>query len=611
MLSIKRLNFDISQNPQGAIKNQYSEIMKKIVTLFVVLTIIFVSCRQPGKNVSSATPDSKFQQLSEDFLANYLDWRPELSVYLGFHEYDGKTSDLSKESIENELARLKKYNQILHEIDSTSLSPKMYYDFRILQCGIKNEIFNFEEIEPYTKNPMTYAGAMDISIYIKRNFAPLEQRLKSIIAIENEAPSFFSVAKSNLADSLAKPFIETAIQMANGSSEYLESDLIIALEEVKNDSLMVAFKTANNKAISELKSFVEYLKKEKMPKAHNNYALGIEKYRKMLLYGEDISLPPEKILEIGLSELIKEKNVFNTTAKIINPNKKPIDVYHDIQKEHPTSVNLISEVSKNVEAIRQFIIDKKIVTIPSEASVQVKETLKFARSTSTASMDPPGPFEKKATEAYYYITPVDPKWTEKQKEDWLSMFDYYSTNITTIHEVYPGHYTQFIHLNASSATKIEKIFGSYAFIEGWAHYTEKMMIDEGYGNTGDPIIAAKFHLAQSGEALLRLCRLCVSIKMHCEGMSVDDATKFFMDNWYQGEKPSRQEAIRGTFDPGYLYYSLGKLMMLKLRDDYQRQEGDNFSLQQFHDLILDNGMPSIQILREKLLKDKNIWTKIL
>jgi len=225
-------------------------------------------------------------------------------------------------------------------------------------------------------------------------------------------------------------------------------------------------------------------------------------------------------------------------------------------------------------------------------------------------MDSPGAFEKKATEAYFYITPVDPKWTPKQKEDWLSMFDSYTSDLTTIHEVYPGHYIQFTHLNKSSATKIEKIFGSYAFIEGWAHYTEKMMIDEGYGNTGDPIKTAKYRLAQSGEALLRLCRLCVSIKMHCRGMSVDDATKFFMDNWYQGEKPSRQEAIRGTFDPGYLYYTFGKLEMLKLREDYKKQEGGNFTLQKFHDLVLENGMPPIQILRKKMLKDKNIWGQI-
>ena len=217
----------------------------------------------------------------------------------------------------------------------------------------------------------------------------------------------------------------------------------------------------------------------------------------------------------------------------------------------------------------------------------------------------------KATEAYFYITPVDPKWSAKQKEDWLSMFDSFSTDIITIHEVYPGHYTQFIHINLSSASKIEKIFYSYAYMEGWAHYCEKMMIDEGYGISIDSIETAKYRLAQSGMALLRLCRLCVSIKMHCEGMSVDDATKFFMDNWYHGEKPSQREAIRGTYDPGYLYYALGKLMVLKLREDYKNQEGENFSLNQFHDLFLNNGMPPIPILRQLLLKDRNSWNNIL
>jgi uncharacterized protein (DUF885 family) len=585
--------------------------MKKLIILFIVLTTTFVSCRESGKTSSSAKGDAKFQQLSEDFLAGYLAWRPELSVSLGFHEYDGKTSDLSKESLIRELTRLKSYDQMLNQFDTTSLSDRMFYDFRILQCGIKNEIFNFEEMESYTKNPMTYAGAMDVNIYIKRNFAPLIDRLKSIIAIEKKAPIIFAVAKSNLVDSLAKPFIETAIQIAKGSADFLNSDLKVALKVLEKDSLMAVFETTNNKAISELKAFTEYLEKEKLPKAHNNYALGREKYRKMLLYGEDISMPSEKILEIGLAELEREKDVFNATAKIIDPIKKPVEVYQNLQKEHPTSNSLIPDIKKNVEAIRQFLIDKKIITIPSDARVKVEETPKYARSTSTASMDTPGPFEKKATEAYYYITPVDLAWTAKQKEDWLSMFDYFTTDLTTIHEVYPGHYIQFTHLNASSATKIEKIFGSYAFIEGWAHYTEKMLIDEGYGNSGDSTRAAKYRLAQSGEALLRLCRLCVSIKMHCESMSVDDATKFFMDNWYHGEKPSRQEAIRGTFDPGYLYYTFGKLQILKLRKDYKKQEGDNFSLQKFHDLVLENGMPPIQILRGKLLKDKNIWGDIL
>jgi uncharacterized protein (DUF885 family) len=402
-----------------------------------------------------------------------------------------------------------------------------------------------------------------------------------------------------------------AMEIAKGAADFLKGDLVVALKDVKNDSLMSAFRQTNNKAIDEVNGFVDWLKKEKLPKSKNNFAIGKENYQKMLLYGEDISMSPEKILEIGLTELKREQENFNTAAKIINPNKKPADVYHDMQKEHPTADSLIPDARKHIETIRQFLIDKKIITMPSEVRVQVKETPQYARSTSTASMDVPGPFEKKATEAYYYITPVDAGWTEKQKQDWLSMFDYYTTDNVTVHEAYPGHYTQFLHLNASNATKIEKIFGSYAFVEGWAHYCEKMMIDEGYGNTGDPVKAAKYRLAQSGDALLRICRLCVSIKMHCQGMSVDDGTKFFMNNWYQGEKPSRQEALRGTFDPGYLFYTVGKLEILKLRDDYQKQEDGNFSLMKFHDVMLDNGMPPVRLLREVLLKDKSTWNKIL
>lgn len=581
--------------------------MKKLILPIIVMTTILTSC----KTSSSMKGDAKFEQISKDFIKEYLAWRPEMSVNLGIHEFDGIMSDFSKDSRDKELGRLKKYDQMLGNFDTTSLSPRIYYDFRILKCGIKSSIFNFEEMESFTRNPMLYAGGLDLNVYIKRNFAPLKDRLKSIIAIEQEAPKYFATAKANLVDSLAKPYIETAIEMARGSVDFLNGDLKIALKVLEKDSLMSVFEVANNKAILELKAFIQYLEKEKLPKAHNHYALGKEKYQKMLLYGEDITMSPEKILAIGLAKLEQEKEAFNASAKIINSNKKPVDVYHDIQTEHPTANNLISDVRKNVETIRQFLIDKKIVTIPSEARVQVKETPTFARSTSTASLDPAGPFEKKATEAYYYITPVDSTWTEKQKSDWLSMFDYYTSDNVTIHEVYPGHYVQFLHLNASNATKIEKIFESYAFIEGWAHYTEKMMVDEGYGKTDDPIKSAKYRLAQSGDALLRLCRLCVSIKMHCQGMSEDEATKFFMDNWYQGEKPSRQEAIRGTFDPEYLYYTLGKLQMLKLREDYKKQEGANFTLQKFHDAVLAYGTPPIQLLREMLLKDKAIWKEIL
>ncbi|MCJ7757226.1 MAG: DUF885 domain-containing protein [Gillisia sp.] len=582
--------------------------MKKIILSLLVLSLF--SCNKT-ETKADITQDSTFEKLSEEYLEGYFDWRPGYGVYLGLHEYDGKTTDYSKASIAAEVARLKDYDAKLAELDSASLSIKTYYDWKMLGSSIKNELFSFEDLKVYSKNPMIYARAVDVNIYIKRNFAPLEQQIKSIIAIENQVPKMYEDAKANLQDTLAIPHTQLAIEIARGAASFLEKDLLIALKDVKNDSLMKEFNTANKKAIAAINDFASYLEKEKLPKANNEYSIGKENYQKMLLFGENITLSADAILAIGMKELQKEQASFNAAAKIINPNKKPIDVYNDLQKEHPTAESLIPDAKKNLEAIRQFIIDNKIVTMPSEVRVKLEETPPYARATSTASMDTPGPFETKATEAYYYITPVDPKWTPKQQEEWLAQFNFYTTDIVSIHEAYPGHYTQFLHLNASDASKIQKIFGSYAFTEGWAHYTEKMVIDAGYGNTGDPIKAAKYRMAQAGDALLRICRLCVSINMHCNGMKVDEATRFFMDNWYQGDKPSRQEALRGTYDPGYLFYTLGKLQILKLQEDYKKQEGENYSLKKFNDAMLDNGMPPIQVMRELLLKDKKSWSKIL
>ena len=329
-------------------------------------------------------------------------------------------------------------------------------------------------------------------------------------------------------------------------------------------------------------------------------------------------MPSSELLEIGLAELKREQEAFAAAAKIIDPDKPAPEVFKDVQRDHPTAESLISDTAKNLETIRQFIVDRDLIGIPSKVRANVKETPRFERATSFASMDTPGPFEKKASEAYYYVTPVEPEWSEKQKEEWLTAFNFYTTDVTSIHEVYPGHYIQFLHLNASEATKTEKIFGSYAFVEGWAHYTEKMMLDEGFGRSKNPepspeenIRAAKFRLAQSDEALLRLCRLAVSIKMHTQGMSIDEATKFLQENCYYEEKTARQEAMRGTFDPGYLNYTLGKLQILKLREDYKAQEGANFSLKKFHDEMLNHGMPAIRLLREIMLKDKAKWPEVL
>jgi len=569
--------------------------------------------------VSSARDtDSAFAQLADEFIQGYLSWRPQIGTALGLHEFDGSISDFSRVSLETELTRLKAFDQRLSKINTKELKPQSFYDYRLLQAAIRKEIFNFEELRVHSRNPMTYASALDVNIYIKRAFAPLDQRLGSVISILRQAPELIAAAKANLESELAKPFIETAIDVANGLADFLAKDLVDALKDVKNEPLMVEFNTANQRAVAELRDYSAWLKSEKLPKAHQDFALGRASYRKMLRYGELITLSPEQILDLGLKELRREQEIFAETARQIDPSKKPIDVFREIQRDHPTADGLIPDTKKNLEAIRQFVLDRKLVTMPSDVRARVEETPPFLRATSFASMDTPGPFETKATEAYYYVTPVEKHWPAQQQEEWLTAFNYYTTDVVSIHEAYPGHYTQFLCLNASPATRLEKIFTSYAFIEGWAHYTEQLVLDEGFGAPLDRPAAAseklralKYRLAQSDEALLRLCRLCASVKMHCQGMTVDEATRFFQENCYYEEKPARQEATRGAYDPEYLYYTLGKLQILQLREDWRQQEGPAFSLQRFHDELLRHGAPPLRLLREVMLRDQFLWKRDL
>ena len=588
-----------------------------ILCIFVVTLVGCLPMQPKDPSFSAGKADAAFNALAAEFLEGHLAWRPEVGTALGLHQYDGKVSDFSRASLEAEVARLKSFDQRLEQVNTVALSPRAFYDFRLLRAAIRKELFKFVDRQVYTQNPMTYASALNVNIYIKRDFAPLSQRVKSIVAILEQAPKVVAAAKVNLADELAKPFVETAIEVAQGAADFLGKDLVEALKDFQEEPLRGQLLKANERAIAELRGYVGWLKEDKLPRAHHRYALGREKFAAMLREGEQITLSPERLLEIGLRELQREQETFAAAARKIDPTQKPIVVFKEIQKDHPTEESLIPDTRKNLEAIRQFLVDRRIITIPSEVRARVEETPQFDRATSFASMDTPGPFETKATEAYYYVTPVEKDWSAQQKDQWLTAFNYYTTDVVSIHEAYPGHYVQFLCLNASPATRLEKMLDSYAFVEGWAHYTEQMVLDEGFGPNmpsrvaqPDAIKAAKYRLAQSDEALLRLCRLCVSIQMHCQGMSVEDATTFFRENCYYEEKPARQEAIRGTFDPEYLYYTLGKLQILKLRRDYERQEGAAYSLRRFHDEMLRHGMPPIRLLREVMLRDRASWGEL-
>jgi uncharacterized protein (DUF885 family) len=587
--------------------------MRIFLRLFVIaLFVRGASC------FAAQTADADYEAVAEEYIKGYLAARPLEGTALGLHEYDGKITDYSRLALDAELSRLRRFDDRLNKFDPAKLSQRQSIDLRILQAAVKKELFQMQEISVFDRNPMVYARAADVNVYVQRNFAPLEDRVRSLIAIESQVPNILIAARTNLKEVLPKPYVELAIQIARGSSDFLKKDLPAAIAGLKDEHLRAAFQDSNRRAATALSDYAAWLEREKLPKASLEFAIGEEKFRRFLAQTELVDLPPQRVLEIGIAQLKAEQDAFAEAAKKIDPNKSAIEVFKQIQSEHPKPENLIPDVAKDLDKIRKYVVSHNLVTIPSDVRAKVKETPQYLRATSFASMDTPGPFEKRATETYYYVTPTENDWPEKQKEEWLTAFNYYTSDMTSIHEAYPGHYVQFLRLNASSASKVEKIFGSYAFTEGWAHYCEKMMIDEGYGGTTgatpseeDAKRAAKYRMAQADEALLRLCRLCVSIKMHTQKMSIDEATKFFQENCYYEEKPSRQEAMRGTFDPLYLNYTLGKLQILKLRDDYKAQQGDEFSLQKFHNELLNHGMPPIRLLREIMLKDQSKWDEVL
>jgi uncharacterized protein (DUF885 family) len=570
------------------------------------------------QSFAAETEDGEYEAVAEEYIKGYLGAHPLEGTALGLHEYDGKITDYSRLALDAELSRLRRFDDRLAKFDPRKLSPRQSIDLRILQAAVKKDLFEMQDMSVFERNPMVYARAADVNIYIKRNFAPLEDRVRSLVAIESQIPNILIAARTNLNEVVPRPYVELAIQIAKGSAEFLKKDLVTAIGNLKDEQLRGAFHEANRKGANALNDYAAWLEREKLPKASMDFALGEEKFGRFLAQTELVDLPPQKILEIGLEQLKAEQAAFAEAAKKIDPNKSPIEVFKQIQTEHPTPQNLIPDVAKDLDKIRKYVVNQHLVSVPSEVRAKVKETPQYLRATSFASMDTPGPFEKRASEAYYYVTPAENDWPEKQKEEWLTAFNYYTSDVVSIHEAYPGHYVQLLHLNTSPANKVEKIFASYAFVEGWAHYCEKMMLDEGYGSStnstpseDDVKRAAKYRMAQADEALLRLCRLCVSIKMHTQKMSLDEATKFFQENCYYEEKPARQEAMRGTFDPGFLNYTLGKLQILKLRDDYKAQQGDDFSLQKFHNELLNHGMPQIRLLREIMLKDQSKWDQVL
>ncbi|HZK78393.1 MAG TPA: DUF885 domain-containing protein, partial [Gemmatimonadaceae bacterium] len=395
-----------------------------------------------------------------------------------------------------------------------------------------------------------------------------------------------------------KEFTDLAIRIAGGSVGFFKSDVATwAKGAAGSDSAALReFTAANESAAAALDDAAKWLKSDLLPKSNGSFAIGEKAFADKLMYDEMVDIPLDRLLALGEANLKKDHDAFVATAQQVAPGKTPAEAMATLETDHATADNLISSAKATVEGARQFLVDRQIVDVPSEVRPDVVETPPYARSGSFASMDSPGAYETKATEAFYYVTPPEKDWDKKHTEEHLRLFNRSVMNLITIHEVFPGHFLQFLY-SKEFPTKTRKLLYASSNVEGWAHYTEQMMIEEGFGN-GDP----KTHLAQLSEALLRDCRWVVGMREHTKGLSVDDgAKKYFTEQCFQQPANAYEEARRGAYNPTYLYYTLGKLEIYKLRKDYEKILGTAYSLKAFNTAFVKQGGVPIKLIRKILI----------
>ncbi len=539
-----------------------------------------------------------FHELVDAYFEDYFKTNPSQATSVGWHQYDGQLEDFSLAAHERNRLKLRTYLAEFEAINPRTLSQGDRDDREIMISSIHSLLLEEERVQMWRRNPDAYAGAVTGSIFalIKRDFAPLDERLRSVIAREKQIPRALQQARQVLSNP-PKIYTDIAIEQLPGNIDFFQNTVTDAFKEVKNTALRAEFKRANDGAISALKEYQAFLQKDLLPRSRGAFAIGAENYRLKLLYDEMVDVPLPRLLKIGYAQLLKDQRAFVETARRIDPHKSPEQVLKEVESDHPSADKLLSSAQQQLDGLRQFLIDRKIITVPAGAQARVVETPPFARATTFASMDTPGPYEAKATEAFYNITLPDPSWPKEKQEEYLQGYNYPLLSNVSVHEVWPGHYTQFLWVkNNPELSKVRKLTAAGSNAEGWAHYSEQMVLDEGLYNN-DP----KYRLAQLVDALLRDCRYIVGIRMHTQSMTTEQAKEFFVKEGQQQPVVSEMETKRGTGDPTYLMYTLGKLEILKLREDYRRKMGNSFSLQDFHDRFIKAGTPPVKIVRRELM----------
>jgi Bacterial protein of unknown function (DUF885) len=557
-----------------------------------------------------STGSAAWTDLAGDFFDSvYFKFAPSAGTTAGFHQYDTQLEDYSHESVLKQIAALHAMEKRVEAFDASTLNPVEAADRELVLSSIRGTLLTLETIRPWQKDPDIYSSGISESVFgiMSRKFASPDARLASVVAREKQMPAVFAAARANLKNP-PHIYTEIAIQQLPDIISFFQKDVPSAFDRAADPAVKAEFAKSNAIVIADLRSYQKWLELEVLPNSKGDFRIGADTFSKKLLYDEMVDTSLDRLLEIGMANLRQNQTEFIRVAKEIDPSKPPMVVLAELEKDHPAPDQLLQSFRDTFNSLIGFIQQKQIITIPSQVRPILEESPPFMRAITTASMDTPGPFEKVATEAYFNVTLPGPHDTPAEIAGRMESFNRGTIVSTAVHEAYPGHYVQFLWM-AQAPTKVRKLLGSATNAEGWAHYCEQMMLDEGYNQVGvgakDERDSKMLRLGQLQDALLRNARFIVGIKMHTGRMTFDEGVKFFETEGYQTHKSGLIETMRGTSDPTYLYYTLGKLQILKLRADVQKKQGSSFSLQQFHNDFMKQGFPPIKIVRQAMLGDNS------
>jgi uncharacterized protein (DUF885 family) len=551
----------------------------------------------PPPSPGPAESDARYAALARAYFAESFRANPVGATATGVHAYDAQLGSYSAADYAAQLARDHRYLGALAAIEPAAMTPRGALDRRMLENALRDDLLLNETMQLWKHQPDGYVQTASGAVFvlISRKFAPPAVRLRDAIAREEQIPRLYAQARANLT-AVDKDTASIAAEDAAGSVALLQKTVPLAFTGVGDAAARARFRRSTATAVAATNAFASYLKSRFVAHPSGTYAIGAANYSARLKYEEGIDMPLDRYLAIGEKALAHTHAEMVATAKRIDPHAPTEQVLARLYKVHPPSSRLLAAAQGDLVKLRAFVVAHRIIDLPPDAGIKVTPTPEFLRATTEASMDSPGPLERVAKQAFYNVTPVNPRDTPKDQALYLESFNDFERPIISAHEVYPGHFTNFAIDKHLPLTLTEKLLTATSFVEGWAHYDEQMMVEEGWGG-GDP----RVKIMQLREAIWRNARFVAGVKMHTQGMTVAQAERLFRTQAFLDPASARAEAKRGTQDATYGYYTLGKMEILKLRADYRKKLGSAFTLARFHHDLLQYGDPALPLLRPLLL----------